>query len=74
MLDTQAISCHSAVMTNQYTEAAMQMTYAIAMAAARDAGNRSMREAGRMKWSRKDYSVASATFNKLYGKQMKAAA
>lgn len=44
----------------------MAMTYAIAMAAARDAGNRSMREGGRTKWSRKDYGVASATFNRLY--------
>jgi len=41
--------------------------YDLAMAAARDAGNRSMRAAGRSRWSRADYVVSCQTFNKVFG-------
>jgi hypothetical protein len=44
----------------------MTMTRQIAWAAATDAGNLSMRKAGRTAWSRKDYNVAVRTFNKLW--------
>lgn len=44
----------------------MKMTYKIAMAAAQDAGNRSMKKAGRKKWSKADYNVAAKTFNDLF--------
>lgn len=42
------------------------MTYSIAMAAARDAGNRSMREGYRTKWAVKDWNVACETFERLW--------
>lgn len=44
------------------------ITYGLAMAAARDAGNRSMREGKRTKWAVKDWNVACETFERLYGK------
>ena len=42
------------------------MTYALAMAAARDAATRQMRAAGRAAWSEDDYALACATFERLY--------
>ena len=44
----------------------MMMTQQIARAAAQDAGNRSMRAAGRSKWNRADYNSAVAEFNRLW--------
>jgi len=43
-----------------------QITQQIARAAAQDAGNNSMRKAGRSKWSKADYNAACATFAKLW--------
>ncbi|KKN50726.1 hypothetical protein LCGC14_0629880 [marine sediment metagenome] len=40
-------------------------SYQIAAAAAQDAGNRSMRKAGRKRWSSKDYNAACAEFNRI---------
>lgn len=42
-----------------------RMTYKIAMAAGRDAGNRSMKAAGRTKWNKKDWSAACAETERL---------
>jgi hypothetical protein len=42
------------------------LTKELANAAARDAGNRSMRAAGRAAWSQEDYNVASSEQNRLY--------
>ena len=36
----------------------MQVTYAIAMAAAQDAANAQMRSAGRVAWNAADYALA----------------
>lgn len=41
------------------------MTYTIAMACARDAGNRAMRAAGRKFWSRTDCNRAYAVLRQL---------
>ena len=40
--------------------------YELAMCAARDAGNRSMRKGGRSKWSTQDWNVHVAEFERLY--------
>jgi hypothetical protein len=45
----------------------MQLTYPLAMAVGQDAGNRSMRAAGRTRWSDEDYNVAAAQFARAYG-------
>lgn len=45
----------------------MTMTYAIAMAASRDAGDRSMRAAGRQWWNEDDYNAACDEFARLMG-------
>lgn len=42
------------------------MNREIAWAAATDAGNRSMRQGHRSKWSRADYNTACAEFNRLW--------
>lgn len=42
-------------------------THAEAMAAGRDAGNRSMRAAGRTAWNDEDWSAAEALYGKLMG-------
>jgi hypothetical protein len=42
-------------------------TYAEAMAASRDAGNKSMRAAGRTAWNDDDWSAAKAQFERLFG-------
>lgn len=42
------------------------LTRALAWAAATDEGNRSMRVAGRSKWSRKDYNAACRKFAELW--------
>ncbi len=44
----------------------MNPTYRIAMAAGQDAGNRSMKAAGRVRWSLADWRIASKVMNKLY--------
>jgi len=44
----------------------VEMTYGLAMAAAQDAGNRSMRTGGRSKWTVKDWNVACETFERLW--------
>jgi hypothetical protein len=41
------------------------VTYAIAHAAAWDAGNRSMRNGGRTAWNADDYAACWAEFNQL---------
>jgi hypothetical protein len=43
-----------------------EMTYALAMAAAQDAGNRHMRAAGRSKWAVADWNHACETFTRLW--------
>jgi len=43
----------------------MKITYAIAMAAGRDAGNKSMVKAGRKAWNDEDFSVAAELVQKL---------
>lgn len=42
------------------------ITRALAMAIAVDAGNRSMRDAGRTVWAPADYDVACETFARLW--------
>ena len=44
----------------------MTITYAIAFAAARDAGNRAMKAGGRKVWSRGDYLKACAELERLW--------
>ena len=44
----------------------MTMTYDLAMAASRDAGNRSMRKGGRKRWSEGDYNVAVEALDRFY--------
>jgi hypothetical protein len=46
-------------------ETNMIPTYQIAMAAGQDAGNRSMREAGRTAWNEDDYNTAAEVANRL---------
>jgi hypothetical protein len=41
------------------------MTYQIAMAASRDAGNKSMKAAGRSAWNEDDHGAACAEFERL---------
>jgi hypothetical protein len=41
------------------------MTYHAAMAAGRDAGNASMRKAGRTRWTQADYNAAARMFNTI---------
>jgi hypothetical protein len=43
------------------------LTHRIAMAAAQDAGDRSMRKAGRTVWAVKDYRAACDEFERIYG-------
>lgn len=45
----------------------MKATYAIAMAAGRDAGNRSMRASGRASWNEEDWNAAAKTTARLMG-------
>lgn len=42
-------------------------TYEVAMAAGRDAGNASMKRAGRTSWAQADYAAAARTVAKLLG-------
>lgn len=44
-----------------------ELTRELAWAAATDAGNRSMRKAGRSAWSRVDYKAAAQEFKRLWG-------
>jgi len=48
------------------------MTTALAWAAATDAGNRSMREAGRTAWSAEDYAAAAEELHRLIGQERQA--
>lgn len=41
------------------------LTYELLMASSRDAGNRSMREAGRDRWNEDDWNVAADAAEKL---------
>lgn len=43
------------------------MTHALAMSIGLDAGNKSMRKAGRSKWNYGDWNVCVAAFNKAMG-------
>jgi hypothetical protein len=43
------------------------MTYAIAMAAGRDAGNRNMKANGRTSWNGEDFDVAAEVAARLMG-------
>ena len=52
----------------------MEITYELAMAAARDAGNRSMRAGRRTKWAVKDWNAACETFERLWPSPARAAA
>jgi hypothetical protein len=47
-------------------EGSMRMTYQLAMAAATDAGNRNMKQAGRSKWNQADYNTAVRELNRLW--------
>jgi hypothetical protein len=42
------------------------VTYEVAMSAGRDAGNRSMRSAGRTAWNAEDYGAAALEFTRLW--------
>lgn len=44
-----------------------QATYREAVAAGQDAGNRSMKSAGRTSWNDDDWTAAALTFEKLFG-------
>jgi hypothetical protein len=44
-----------------------KMTYELAMALSRDAGNRSMRKAGRFVWNDADWNASVDAFNKAMG-------
>jgi hypothetical protein len=44
----------------------IRVTRAIALAAGHDAGNRSMKRAGRVKWDETDWNAAADTFAALY--------
>lgn len=56
-------------MTSPYLNRALrtypEATYDIAMAAGRDAGNKSMRKGGRDHWSQEDWDAAERTFKVL---------
>lgn len=41
-------------------------TYELAMAAAKDAGNRNMRKAGRSRWNEEDWNTMVETFERLF--------
>ena len=45
----------------------IKATYQLAMAASLDAGNRSMKKAGRAKWSQKDIEAAEKAFHQVMG-------
>lgn len=45
------------------------MTYELAMAASRDAGDRHMRQHGPTKWNRDDWNAAVEEFNRLFPKE-----
>ena len=44
----------------------IKMTYALAMAVAKDAANDRMRNAGRTCWNEDDYNFMVETFDRLY--------
>lgn len=48
----------------------MEMTRALAWAAATDAGNRNMQLAGRQLWNEEDYNVAATEFERLWPDSM----
>jgi hypothetical protein len=52
-------------MTPRETQGADRITYAIAMAAGQDAGNRSMRASGRTSWNEDDWNAAAAETERL---------
>jgi hypothetical protein len=44
----------------------LERTYQLAHAAGTDAGNRSMRRAGRKKWNDRDYAAAVREFERIW--------
>jgi hypothetical protein len=44
----------------------LERTYQLAHAAGTDAGNRSMRRAGRRKWNDRDYAAAVREFERIW--------
>jgi len=46
------------------------ITREIALAAAKDAGNRSMRQAGRGAWNREDYNAVVREFDRLWPEEL----
>lgn len=44
----------------------MNATYATALAAAKDSGNRHMKKAGRTAWNESDWNAACQTLNALF--------
>lgn len=49
----------------------MNATYATAMAAAKDVGNRHMKKAGRTTWNKRDWNAACQTMNALFSTDKK---
>ncbi len=45
----------------------IKATYEIALAAAQDAANRQMRQAGRLEWNEDDWNLAAQTVQTLRG-------
>lgn len=56
---------HAAIVLKEHPTPSKR--YQLAMAAGQDAGNRSMRAAGRKQWDDTDFDVAVATFNATFG-------
>lgn len=54
-------------MTRKTSASPIAVTSAIAMAAGRDAGDRSMRAAGRHAWNADDWNAAAAAARRLLG-------
>ncbi len=63
-----SIEKQARVLTIVYSNevALLQMTYQLAHAAGMDAGNRAMREGGRIVWTEEDYGAAAAEFARLW--------
>ena len=47
----------------------IEITYELAMPAGQDAGNRSMRHAGRAVWNEEDWNIAAAVVERLLGRK-----
>ena len=53
-------------MKNRLSMARIELTRDLAWSASLDAGNRSMRKAGRTAWNEDDYNTAVDEFNRLW--------